>query len=132
MWETKTVVVIMTVNRAVAISVLWVQLKAVYSTSWGRLVLIRERNQKLLILMHTLTIDQLKHCNWLPCATQPAGRQNRNIISIIVTFSPVMYSFYDKILFPESSSLFKLPFSESCTWKFSNSHDCYFFMVKAL
>ena len=30
------------------------------------------------------------------------SRQNRNIISIILTFSPVMYSFYDKILFLES------------------------------
>ena len=58
MWETKTVV-IMTLNRALAISVLWVQLKAVYSTSWCRLVLVRERNQKLIILIHTLTIDQL-------------------------------------------------------------------------
>ena len=60
MWETKTVVVIMTVSRAFAISVLWVESKAVYSTSWCRLVLIRERNQKLIILTHTLTIDKLK------------------------------------------------------------------------
>ena len=60
--------VIMTVNIAFAISVLWVQLKAVYTSSWYHLVLIRERNQKLIILIHTLTIDQLKHCNWLPCA----------------------------------------------------------------
>ena len=60
MWETKTVVVIMTVNRAFAIGVLWVQLKAVCSTSWCRLVLIRERNQRLIILIHTLMIDQLK------------------------------------------------------------------------
>ena len=60
MWETKTVVVIMTVNISFAISVLWVQLKAVYSTFWCRLVLIRERNQKLIILIHTLTIDKLK------------------------------------------------------------------------
>ena len=41
----------------------------------------------------------------LPMHTQPAGRQNRNIISIILTFSPVTYSFYDKILLLESSSL---------------------------
>ena len=57
----KTVVVTMTVlNRASAISVkretlpvLWVQLKAVYSTSWCNLVLIRERKQKLIIFIHT-------------------------------------------------------------------------------
>ena len=60
MWETKTVVGKMTVNRTIAISVLWVQLKAVYSTSWCRLVLISERNQKLIILIHTLRIDQLR------------------------------------------------------------------------
>ena len=54
-----------------------------------RLVLIRERNQELIFLVYP----------------QPAGRLNRNIISIIFTFSPVMYSFHDKILFSESSSL---------------------------
>ena len=59
-WETKTVVVIMTINRVSAISVkrkllsvLWVQLKPVYPTSWCRLVLIRERKQKLIIFIHT-------------------------------------------------------------------------------
>ena len=106
MWETQTIVVIMTVNRAFAISVLWVQLKAVYSTSWCRLVLIRERNQKLIILIYTLTIDQLKVLQLASLCAQPAGRQNRNIILIILTFSPVMYSFYGKILFQESSSLY--------------------------
>ena len=69
MWKTQTVVAVMTVNRALAISVLWVQLKAVYSTSWCRLVLIRERNQKLIILIYTLMIDKLKkYYSWLPCA----------------------------------------------------------------
>ena len=63
MWETKTAVVIKTVNRAFAISVLWLQSKAVYSTSWCCLVLIREKNQKLIILIHTFKFDQLKHCN---------------------------------------------------------------------
>ena len=60
----------MTVNRASAISVLGVQLKVIYSASWCRLVSIRETNQKLIILILTLTIDQLKlkHCNWLFCA----------------------------------------------------------------
>ena len=45
MLQTKTVVAIMTENRACAIgvkrellAVLWAQLKAVYSTSWRRLV----------------------------------------------------------------------------------------------
>ena len=52
MWETKSVVVIMTVNIAFAISVL--------------LVVPPSFDQSILI--HTLTIDQLKHCNWLPCA----------------------------------------------------------------
>ena len=81
--------------------------KAVYSASWCHLVLIRERNQKLIILIHTLTIDQLKVLQvGFPVHTQPAGRQNRNIISITLTFSPVMCSFYDKILFLESSSLY--------------------------
>ena len=32
----------------------------------------------------------VKHCNWLPCAHSAC---KRNIISIILTFSPVMYSF---------------------------------------
>ena len=55
------------VNRVFTISVLQLQLKAVYLTSWCRLVLIREINQKLIILIHVLTIDQLKHCNWHFC-----------------------------------------------------------------
>ena len=60
MWETKTVVVMITVNRASAIRVkfelfpvLWIQLKAVYSTSFCRLVLIRERKQKVIIFIDT-------------------------------------------------------------------------------
>ena len=40
-----------------------------------------------------------------PVHTQPVGRQNRNIISIILTFSPVMYSFNDKIFVLESPPL---------------------------
>ena len=52
-WKTKTVVVLITVNRASAISVLWVQLKAVCSASWCRLVLIRGKKQKLIIFIHT-------------------------------------------------------------------------------
>ena len=52
MWETKSVVVIMTVNIAFAISVLFV-----VPPSFDQSILI-----------HTLTIDQLKHCSWLPCA----------------------------------------------------------------
>ena len=65
----ETVVVMMTVlKRAYAISVkrellpiLWVQLKAVYSTSRLR-ALIRGRKQKLIIFIHTKAIDQFKHC----------------------------------------------------------------------
>ena len=57
----ETVVVMMTVlKRAYAISikhellqVLWVQLKAVYSTSRSRPALIRKRKQKLIIFIHT-------------------------------------------------------------------------------
>ena len=60
MWEIKIVVLIMKVNREFAVSVLCVQLKAVYSTSWCHPVLIRGRNQILIILIHTLMIDQLK------------------------------------------------------------------------
>ena len=83
------------------------KLKAVYSTSWCHLVLIRERNQKLIILIHTVKIDQLKVLQFdFPVHTQPAAKQNRNIISIILTFSLVMYSFYNKISFSESSSLY--------------------------
>ena len=59
---------IRTVNRASAISlkrellpVLWVQLKAVYSASWCRLLLNKRKKQKLNIFI-------VKHCNWLPCA----------------------------------------------------------------
>ena len=33
--------------------VLWVQLKAVYSTSWCHLVLFRERRQKVIMFIHT-------------------------------------------------------------------------------
>ena len=98
MWETQTNVM-MTVNRAFAISVLWVHLKAVYSISWCHLVLIRERNQKLIILIYTLTIDQLKVLQLASPCTQSAGRQNRNIILIILTFSPAMYSFMAKFYF---------------------------------
>ena len=61
----KTVVVVMTVNRESATSVkhellpvLWVQLKAVYSMPWCRLVLVRERKHKLIIFIHTKAIDQ--------------------------------------------------------------------------
>ena len=36
---------------------------------------------------------------YFPVHTQPAGRQNRNIVSIILTFSPVMYSFMIKFYF---------------------------------
>ena len=61
----ETAVVVMTVNRASATSVkrellpvLWVQLKSVYSLSWCRLVLIRERKHKLIIFIHTKAIDE--------------------------------------------------------------------------
>ena len=43
MWQRKTVVVIMTVNKA--------QLKSVYSTSWCRTVLIEERDQICFMLV---------------------------------------------------------------------------------
>ena len=72
--------------------------KAVYSTSWCHLVLIRESKQKLIIFIHTLASSAIG----VPVHLQPAGRQNLNIISIILTFLQVKYSFYDKILFSES------------------------------
>ena len=64
--------------------------------------------------------------------TELAGRQNIKIISIILTFSQIMYSFYDKILFLESSSPYCLPFSESCAWKILKSAWLLFFTVKSL
>ena len=72
--------------------------------------LIRERNQKLIILIDTLTIDQLSNSIGFPVRAQPVCRQNRNISSIILTFSPVMYSFYDKIFevfFPLMTAFFR-------------------------
>ena len=66
----------MTVNKVSATNVkcelppvLWVRPKAVYSTSWRSLVLIREKSIAV----------------GFPVHSQPAGRQNRNIISIILT-----------------------------------------------
>ena len=64
--------------------------------------------------------------------TQPAGRQNRNVISIIMTFSLVMYSFYDKILFFESSSLYWQLFFDSCEREVLKSPWMLFFTVKSL
>ena len=125
MWETQTVVVIMKLNRAFAISVLWVQLKAVYSTSWCCIVLIRERNQKLIILIYTSMIDQLKVLQLASLCTQPAGWQNRNFISIILTFSWVMYFFMTKFYF-QSLPLY-IDGLFPVHGKSSNLHDCYFY-----
>ena len=125
----------MTVNRASAISVLWVQLKAVCSTSWCCLVLIRERNQKLIILTHTchtLTIDQLKHRNWLPCANS-AGMQKRNLISIILTFSLVIYYFFGQnFIFGVFLSILTAFFRKLCAGASQIRMTVIFFTVKSL
>ena len=123
----------MTVNRASAISVkrellpvLWVQLKAVVFN-----VLVppsfekRKKAKTNYLLCKALQLDSLVH-------NQPAGRQNRNIISIILTFSPAMYSFYDKILF-WSRPLHADSFSpKAVRGKSSYPHDCYFLRSKTL
>ena len=84
-----------------------------------RLLLIRERMQKLIIFIHTKANDR---CNW----------QSRNIISITLTSSPVMYSFYDKNIFSQSSSSFWQPCSKSFEWEVLKSVWLLFFTVKSL
>ena len=94
-------------NRASAVSVkrellpvLWVQLKAVYSMFWSRLVLARERKQKpssrnLHSYLKTFKqrssfipkrLTNLGITIGFPVHTQPAGRQNKNVVLIILTF----------------------------------------------
>ena len=51
-----------------------------------------------------------------PVHTQPAGRQNRNIVSSM-TFSPVMYPLYTDSLFPKA-----------VRGKSSNQYDCHFLL----
>ena len=125
----------MTINRVSAINakrkllpVLWVQLKTVYSTSWFRLVLIREKKQKLIIFIYTLASS----ATGFPVHPQPAGRQNWNIISIIFDFLTGNVLFFDEISFSESSSLYWLPFPKDCSWEVLKSVWMFSFMVKSL
>ena len=56
------------------------------------------RKQKFVGKSSKLTISKQMTVSSPAYASQPAGRQNGNIISIILTFSPVIYSFQDIIL----------------------------------
>ena len=64
--------------------------------------------------------------------TQPAGRQNINIISIILTSSPAMYSFMTKFYFHSLPFYTDSVFPKAVRGKSSNPYDCYFFTVKSL
>ena len=79
-----------------------------------------------------ISVTNFLHCKALqfaigfPVHTQPTGRQTRNIISIIFTFSLVMYLFMTKFYF------WSLPlhadglFPKAVRGKSSYPHDCYF------
>ena len=123
----------MTVNRAPVIRVkrellpvLWVQLKAVHSTSWCRLVLIREKGQKLIIFI-------VKYCNWLPCA-HSACRQAKQkyyfnylhfFTGDVLVLRPKKF-FLSLLLHADSL------FPKAVQGKSSYPHDCYLLRSKAL
>ena len=56
------------------------------AASFCRFTLIRERKQKLITFLQTSQRIIIS----FPLHTQPAGRQNKNIVSIILTFSLVI------------------------------------------
>ena len=61
-----------------------------------------------------------------PVHTQPSGRQNRNIISIILTFSLVVYPFMTKLYFWSLPLYTGSHFPKAVRGKSSNPYDCYF------